>query len=153
IDTPGYGAFISDARSCLRVADGAVLLVDGVAVVEVQTEEAWGFAQEFDLPVLIAASRLDRENASLSRALDSIGASCGRQVARVQVPVGAEKGFRGVVDLIPMKACVSRGDGSGGSQPTATPPPLADEAKAARDKLMEMVAEVDDALMEKFFSA
>src|SRR5262245_10813832 len=91
IDTPGYGAFISDARACLRVADAAVLLVDGVAGVEVQTEEAWGFAEEFGLPVLVAVSRLDRENASMGRALESITESLGRQAVPVQVAVGAEK--------------------------------------------------------------
>jgi len=153
IDTPGYGAFIADARACLRVADAAVLLVDGVAGVEVQTEEAWGFAQEFDLPVLIVISRLDRENASMERVLTSITESLGRQAVPVQVPVGSEKGFKGVVDLVAMKALVYPADESGKVQTTDVPAEALEEAKAAREKLMEMVAEVDDALMEKFFSA
>jgi elongation factor G len=153
IDTPGYGAFISDARACLRVADGAVLLVDGVAGVEVETEEAWSFAQEFDLPVLIAVSRLDRENASMARAMTSISEAIGRQAVPVQIPVGAEKEFRGVVDLVTMKAYVYAGDESGKFQTTDIPAALLEEAKAAREKLMEMVAEVDDTLMEKFFAA
>jgi elongation factor G len=153
IDTPGYGAFIADARACLRVADAALLLVDGVAGVEVQTEEAWGFAQEFGLPVLIGITRLDRENASMERALASITASLGRQAVPLQLPVGSEKGFQGVIDLVSMKALVYQGDESGKFQTTEVPADSLGEAKAAREKLMEMVAEVDDALMEKFFSA
>jgi len=153
IDTPGYGAFIADARACLRVADGALLCVDGVAGVEVQTEEAWGFAQEFNLPVLIIASRLDRENASLDRAMGSITEALGRQAVPIQIPVGSEKGFKGVVDLVSMKALVYAGDESGKFQTTDVPADLQQEAKAAREKLMEVVAEGDDTLMEKFFSA
>jgi elongation factor G len=153
IDTPGYGAFIADARACLRVADGAILLVDGVSGVEVQTEEAWGFAHEFDLPVMIAISRLDRENASMERALQSITQSLGRQAVPVQVPVGSEKGFRGVVDLVTMKALVYAADESGRFQTVEVPAEALDEAKAARERLVEMAAEVDDALMEKFFAA
>ena len=153
IDTPGYGAFIADARACLRVADGALLLVDGVAGVEVQTEEAWGFAQEFNLPVLIIASRLDRENASLDRTMGSITEALGRQAVPIQIPIGSEKGFKGVVDLVSMKALVYPGDESGKFQTTDVPADLQQEAKAARERLMEVVAEGDDALMEKFFSA
>jgi elongation factor G len=153
IDTPGYGAFIADARACLRVADAALLLVDGVAGVEVQTEEAWGYAQEFNLPVLISISRLDRENSSMSRTMGSIVESLGRQAVPVQIPVGAEKGFKGVVDLVTMKAFLYPEDESGKFQTTDVPADLQGEAKAARDKLMEMVAEVDDSLMEKFFAA
>src|SRR5262245_4995282 len=153
IDTPGYGAFIAEARACLRVADGALLLVDGVSGVEVQTEEAWGFAQEFNLPVLIIASRLDRENASIERAMESISAAFGRQAVPIQMPVGSEKGFKGIVDLVAMKAHVYPGDESGKFQATDIPADLQADAKAAREKLMEAVAEGDDALMEKFFSA
>jgi elongation factor G len=153
IDTPGYGAFIADARACLRVVDGALLLVDGVAGVEVQTEVAWGFAQEFDLPVMIVVSRLDRENASMERAMASITEAFGRQAVPIQVPLGSEKGFRGVVDLVTLKGVVYAGDESGKFQPAEAPPQLPDDLKAARERLMEAVAEVDDALMEKFFAA
>jgi elongation factor G len=153
IDTPGYGAFIADARACLRVADGAVLLVDGVAGVEVQTEEAWGFAQEFNLPVLIAVSRLDRENASLERAMASIQEAFGRQAVPIQVPMGVERAFKGVIDLVSLKGFLYGDDESGKFQTLDAPTPLPPETKAARERLMEAVAEVDDALMEKFFSA
>jgi elongation factor G len=153
IDTPGYGAFIADARACLRVADGALLLVDGVAGVEVETEEAWGFAQEFNLPVMIVVSRLDRENASLERAMASISEAFGRQAVPLQVPMGTAKGFRGVIDLVSLKGAYYAEDESGKFQVVDAPADLPAEVKAARDRLMETVAEVDDALMEKFFSA
>ncbi|HET8947478.1 MAG TPA: elongation factor G [Candidatus Polarisedimenticolia bacterium] len=153
IDTPGYGAFIADARACLRVADGAVLLVDGVAGVEVQTEEAWGFAQEFNLPVIIAVSRLDRENASLERAMASITEAFGRQAVPIQVPMGTERAFKGVIDLVSLKGFLYGEDESGKFQTLDAPNPLPAETKGARERLMEAVAEVDDALMEKFFSA
>jgi|SoiMethySBSTD1v2_1073268.scaffolds.fasta_scaffold11141_3 elongation factor G len=153
IDTPGYGAFIADARACLRVADGAVLTVDGVAGVEVETEEAWGFAQEFNLPVLIAVSRLDRENASLERAMASITEAFGRQAVPIQVPMGSERAFKGVIDLVSLKGSLYGDDESGKFQILDAPSPLPPEIKAARERLMEAVAEVDDALMEKFFSA
>ena len=71
IDTPGYGAFIADAKGALRVLDSALVMVDGVAGVEVQTEEAWGYAREFDLPGLVVVNKLDRENASMARAVES----------------------------------------------------------------------------------
>jgi len=153
IDTPGYGAFIADARACLRVVDGAVLLVDGVSGVEVQTEEAWSFAQEFNLPLLIAVSRLDRENASLERAMASITEAFGRQAVPIQVPMGTERAFKGVIDLVSLKGFLYGDDESGKFQTLDAPAQLPPETKAARDRLMEAVAEVDDALMEKFFSA
>ena len=153
IDTPGYGAFIADARACLRVADGVVLLVDGVAGVEVQTEEAWGFAQEFNLPVIIAVSRLDRENASLDRAMASITEAFGRQAVPIQVPMGTERGFKGVIDLVALKGYLYGDDESGKFTTLDAPDALPPETKTARERLMEAVAEVDDALMEKFFSA
>src|SRR2546426_6427218 len=153
VDTPGYGAFIADAKAALRVLDGALVVVDGVAGVEVQTEEAWGYAEEFELPRLFVINKLDRENASFARALESIGRAFGRQAVPVQIPMGAEKTFAGVVDLVANKAYVYDKDESGRHRVTDVPADLGGAAKEARDTLMEMVAEVDDALMEKFFES
>jgi len=153
VDTPGYGAFIADAKAALRVLDGALVVVDGVAGVEVQTEEAWGYAEEFELPRLFVINKLDRENASFARALESIGRAFGRQAVPVQIPMGAEKTFAGVVDLVANKAYVYDKDESGRHRVTDVPADLSGAAKEARDTLMEMVAEVDDALMEKFFES
>src|SRR6266487_1904595 len=151
VDTPGYGAFIADAKAALRVLDGALVVVDGVAGVEVQTEEVWGYAEEFELPRLFVINKLDRENASFPRTLESIAKAFGRQAIPVQIPIGAEKDFTGVVDLVANKAHVYDRDESGRYRVTDVPGDLAEAVKEARDRLMEMVAEADDALMETFF--
>ena len=151
IDTPGYGAFVADAKAVLRVADGALVVVDGVAGVEVETEEVWGFAQGFDLPRLIVVNKLDRENASFARTLESIGKAFGRQVVAAQIPIGSEKSYSGLVDLVTLRAYVYQPDESGRHQVVDPPADLEGAIKEARAKLMEAVAEVDDGLMETFF--
>jgi elongation factor G len=153
IDTPGMGNFLADARSALRVADAAVVVVDAVAGVEVSTEKVWGYAEEFQLPRLIVINRLDRERASVDRTIESIRSVLGRSCIAVQLPIGEEKNFKGVVDLVSMKAYSFAGDESGKMTESAVPAGLAAEAQAARDGLIEMVAEADDSLMEKFFDA
>jgi elongation factor G len=153
IDTPGMANFLSDARAALRVADGALVVVDAVAGVEVSTEKIWAAAEELEVPRLIVLNRLDRERASLDRSLESLRAVFGRAVVPVQLPIGEEKSFRGVVDLVAMKAWTFATDGSGKPSDSEIPADLAAPAQAAREALIEMVAEADDALMEKFFDA
>ncbi len=151
IDTPGFGNFLSDTLAAMRVSDAAVVVVDAVSGVEVQTEKVWEAAEQFELPRLVVVNRMDRERASLSRTLDSLTTSFGRTVIPVQMPIGEEKSFRGVVDLVGMKAYVFETDGSGKFKEEAVPAAMEADAKAARDGLIEMVAEADDTLMEKFF--
>lgn len=153
IDTPGVGNFLGDARAALRVAELAVLVVDAVSGVQVSTEKVWSLAEEGSLPRLIVVNRLDRERASLSRTLDSMRETLGRNCVPIQLPIGEEKDFRGVIDLVAMKAWVFAPDESGKASETAVPDNLAADAKAAREALIEMVAEADDSLMEKFFEA
>jgi elongation factor G len=153
IDTPGFGNFFSDARAAMRVADAAVLVVDAVAGVEVQTEKAWQAAEDLELPRVIALNRVDRERASLQRSLESLHQSCGRAVIPIQLPIGEEKNFKGVVDLVGMKAYTFAGDGSGKMTEGAIPGDMNDAVNAAREALIEMVAEADEQLMEKFFDA
>src|SRR5579862_1231227 len=153
IDTPGMGNFLSDAQSALRVADAAVVVVDAVAGVEVSTEKVWAFAEEFQLPRIVVINRLDRERASMERAVESVKAILGRSCVAVQLPIGAEKTFTGVVDLVSNKAFTFAGDESGRMTESPVPAGMAAEAQAARDGLIEMVAEADDSLMEKFFDA
>ena len=152
IDTPGMANFFSDACSAMRVADAAVVVIDAVHGSEVITEKVWTAAAELDLPCLVVLNRLDRERGSLERSLESLQAGFGRTVVPIQLPIGAEHDFRGVVDLVAMKAVTFDGDGR-----TATvgevPAELADEAGAAREALIELVAEADDNLMEQFFEA
>jgi elongation factor G len=113
----------------------------------------WDTATELAMPRLIALNRLDRERASLDRSLESLRAVFGRTVIPVQLPIGEEKGFAGVVDLVAMKACMFVSDGSGKPVDGAIPGNMIETANAAREALIEMVAEADDALMEKFFDA
>src|SRR6266508_1855708 len=113
IDTPGMANFLSDARAALRVADGALVVVDAVAGVEVSTEKIWAAAEELEVPRLIVLNRLDRERASLDRSLESLRAVFGRAVVPIQLPIGEEKSFRGVVDLVAMKAWTFASDGGG----------------------------------------
>jgi elongation factor G len=153
IDTPGFANFLSDARAALRVADGALVVVDAVAGVEVQTEKVWAAADELSLPRLVVLNRIDRERASLERSLQSLRETCSRTVIPIQLPLGEEKSFKGVVDLVAMKAYTYQGDASGKFAEGPIPAELTDAAKAARDALVEMVAEADEALMEKFFDA
>jgi elongation factor G len=153
IDTPGFGNFFSDARAALRVADAALVVVDAVSGVEVQTEKAWAAAQEMELPRIVVLNRLDRERASLERSLESLHQVCGRAIIPIQLPIGEEKDFSGVVDLVSMKAYTFAGDGSGKMAEGSVPADMADAANKAREALIEMVAEADEGLMEKFFEA
>ena len=151
IDTPGFANFLSDARAALRVCDAALVVVDAVAGVEVQTEKVWGAATELGLPRVVALNRIDRDRASLDRTLESLREAFGRTVVPVTLPIGQEKDFKGIVDLVTMRAHLFAGDGSGKATEGDVPAPMADTARSAREALIEMVAEADDALMERFF--
>ena len=153
IDTPGFGNFIQEARGALRVADAAVVVIDAVSGVMVQTEKAWAYADEFQLPRLVVINRMDRDTASFERSLESVQQTLGRMCVPIQVPIGAEKGFKGVADLISMKAYVYQTDGSGKFTETDIPADVADRANEYREKLVEAVAESDEKLMEKFFDS
>ena len=153
IDTPGMANFLSDARAALRVADAALVVVDAVAGVEVSTEKIWAVAEELGVPRLIVLNRLDRERASLDRSLESLRGVFGRAAVPIQLPIGEEKSFRGVVDLVAMKAWTFATDESGRPAETQMPAEIEGAAHSAREALIEMVAEADDALMEKFFDA
>jgi elongation factor G len=153
VDTPGFGNFLSDTLAAMRVSDAAVVVVDAVSGVEVQTEKVWEAAEEYELPRLVVLNRLDRERASLSRSLESLHTAFGRAVIPVQLPMGEEKSFTGVVDLVAMKAYAYQADQSGKFAEQAVPDALQADARAAREALIEMVAEADDKLMEKFFEA
>jgi elongation factor G len=153
IDTPGMANFLADARAALQVADAALVVVDAVSGVQVQTEKTWQAADELKLPRLVVVNRLDRERASLERTLQSIHGTLSRTVIPVQLPIGEERSFRGVVDLVSQKAYLYQPDGSGKMTEAAIPADMADATATARESLIEMVAEADESLMEKFFEA
>jgi elongation factor G len=151
IDTPGVGNLLADTRGALRVVEAAVVVVDAVAGVQVQTEAVWQAAAEAGLPRLIVVNRLDRDRASLDRALESLREVFGRAVVPITLPIGAERAFQGVVDLLTMQAHTYLPDGSGTVKTGPIPAALAAEAAAARETLVELVAEADDTLMARFF--
>src|SRR5215472_1972648 len=153
VDTPGMGNFFSDARAGLHVADAALVVVDAVAGVMVQTEKVWAEANELALPRIVVLNRLDRERASLDRSLKSLQEACSRAVIPIQLPIGEEKNFKGVVDLIAKKAYVYQTDESGKFSEAAVPADMTGAVDSAREALIEMVAENDEKLMEKFFEA
>jgi elongation factor G len=153
IDTPGMGNFLSDARAALRVVDSALVVVDAVSGPMVRTEKVWSVAEELGIPRMVVLNRLDRERASLARSLEALHESCNRTVIPIQLPIGEEKDFRGVVDLVINKAYVYEADGSGRFTEAEIPAGMADAAGAAREALIEMVAESDEKLMETFFDA
>ena len=152
IDTPGFANFLTDARSALRVVEAAVVAVDAVAGVEVQTEKLWAEAAANGLPRIVTVNRLERDRASLDRTLESLRRDCAREIVPVQLPIGEERAFTGVVDLVRMKALTFDSDGSGKVAEGEVPAALAERAAQAREQLIEMVAEADEKLMETFFA-
>jgi len=151
LDTPGYNIFISDAKSALVAADAALVVVDGVAGVEVQTEKVWGFAEEFKLPRAIVVNKLDRERSDFQRALESINENFGRIAVPIHLPMGKERDFKGIIDLIRMTAYTYTPDGDGKGKEGEIPAEYAEAAQTAHEALVEMVAEGNDAYMEEFF--
>jgi elongation factor G len=152
IDTPGFANFLTDARAALRVVESALVVVDAVAGVEVQTEKLWSEAAGLNLPRLVAVNRVERDRASLERTLESLRRDCAREIVPIQLPIGEERGFTGVVDLMAMRAITFATDGSGKVTMGEIPAALADRAAQAREQLIEMVAEADESLMETFFA-
>src|SRR6058998_32355 len=147
VGTPGYGDFIADARAALRVVEAAIVVVDAVAGVQVQTEKVWKFATEYDLPRVIVVNRLDRERSDFFRTFESLGRRLKGRLVALHLPVGEEAGFKGFVDLVKMKAVTfAGGKATEGDIPTE----LADRAKEYREKLVEAAAETDDDLLSKY---
>ena len=151
LDAPGYANFLSEARSALRVADAALVVVDSVAGVEVQTEKVWGYAGDYDIPRLIVVNRMDRDRASFERTMQSLQRAFGRAVVPLAIPLGEEKAFVGVADLVTGKADVYHDDQSGKFEAVEVPAEIKEAATSWREKLVEMVAESNEDLIEEFF--
>ncbi|NIM01376.1 MAG: elongation factor G [Acidobacteria bacterium] len=153
IDTPGYAAFVADAKVATSVADLGLIVVEAVSGVQVITERTFDYAKQFDTPVLFALNKMDRDNAVFDTVVENLQERFGRACVPLQLPIGAESKFEGAVDLLSMKAYTFAKDDSGKMTSGAVPDDLKDRAESARAALMEMVAEADDALMEAFFEA
>jgi elongation factor G len=150
VDTPGYGNFIADTRACMRTLDCAVIILSAISGVKAQTEEIWGWANEFEIPRIAFVNKLDRERASFLRAIDDMEKMLGARGVAIQMPIGIEASFEGVIDLITMKAFYYANDGSGKYTERAIPAEYAAEAARLREQMVETVAEAYDALTEKY---
>jgi elongation factor G len=149
IDAPGYADFVGDVAAALRVADLAIFVVSAVEGVEVQTEAAWRIAEARDMPRAIFVNKLDRERASFERTLDQLKDKFGAGVAPLELPIGAEADFRGVIDLLTDEAVIYQGtDGTGTT--SAIPDEMANEEHAVHDALVEGIVVADDDLMERY---
>ncbi len=151
IDTPGYSVFRPDTKASVRVADSFALLIDGVSGPQVMTDKSWQYAREYDTPGFVIINRLDRENASFQRCLEALQARFGREAVALHIPIGEEHDFKGVVDLVEMKAFTYKTDGDGKANAEDIPEDLQANARSQREALVEMVAEGDEELMETFF--
>jgi len=151
LDTPGFNMFVHEAKMVLPVVDAALVVVDGVSGVEVVTQRVWGYCDEINLPRMIVVSRMDRERANADRVLESLIAAFGRAVTPLQLPIGSEKNLSGIVDLVRMKAYTYELGGNGKGKEGPIPANMADVAREAHERLVELVAEGKDELMEEFF--
>jgi len=149
MDCPGDENFLNDTRTCLRGADGAVVLVDAVDGVKVGTEKTWAFADEYELPKVILINKMDRERADFFKCLTELGQIFGIPCLPVTIPVGAEASFKGVINLLDQKAYLYE-DAGGKFTPIEIPADLAETVAEWREKLIESVAESDDELLEKY---
>jgi elongation factor G len=151
LDCPGYTNFLWDTRASLRAVDAGVLVVCAVAGIEVGTEKVWEMLEEFNHPRIIVINKLDRENSDYDRTVESIHEFFGRQAVPVQLPIGKEDSFTGVVDLIKKKAYMFGRDESGKFKETDIPEEMMEVVNKKSEELTEMVAENDEQLMEKYF--
>jgi elongation factor G len=149
IDTPGDQNFFTDTKNCMQGADIALFVVDAVDGVRVQTEQAWEFAEEFNMPSLIFINKIEKERADFSKAFGDISESLSSpKPIIVQLPIGSESNFKGVIDLVSMKAYVY--DEKGKPSTTDIPADMKEQAETERENLIENIAEADDALIERY---
>ncbi len=151
LDTPGFNMFVHEAKMVLPVVDAALVVVDGVAGVEVVTQRVWNYCNDIELPRMIVVNRMDRDRADANRVMESLVNAFGRAVTPLQLPIGSEKSLSGIVDLVRMKAYTYEMGGNGKGKEGPIPANMAEVAKDAHEKLVELVAEGKDELMEEFF--
>ena len=147
IDTPGFINFIEDTKGCLRVVDGAVVLVSAISGVKAETEKIWKYACEYEVPRIVFINKMDKESANFEKALSEIQSSFETEPVPLQIPIGAGESFSGVIDIVKMKAYKMNGRKVSEED---IPAELRDEAEKYRKKLVEKIAESDDALLEKY---
>lgn len=153
IDTPGDDNFVADAKSCMRVVDGAIIVVGAVSGVQVQTEKVWQYADEFSIPASLFVNKMDRERADFERTLADIQKNFSdKAILAIQIPIGKEENFKGVIDILAMKAYMYKNDSSGDYDVVPIPTEYTDEANKYREKLVETSVEIDDDIMERYLN-
>ncbi len=145
IDTPGFINFLEDTRGCLRVSDGAVLIVSAISGVKAETEKIWKYACEFEIPRIVFINKMDKENANFYRAIGELEKSFDTEAIPLNLPIGEGPQFKGLIDLIRNKAYIFEN-----SKPVESPIPDIKEIETYRKKLVEKIAEADDTLLEKY---
>ena len=150
LDTPGFADFIGEMRSAMRVSDAALVAISSVSGIEVQTDKAWEYAQDFNLPVAFYVSKMDRENADFDKVLAQLREEYSDKAVAAFLPIGQEASFKGLVDLLREKAYVFETNGSGKFTETTVPDDMKDAAASARERLVEVIVEADDELMMRY---
>lgn len=150
LDTPGYADFLGEVQSALRVVDSAIIVVDASAGVEVGTEQAWRLATERGIPKLFFVNKMDRENADFAATLDSLRSNFGKAIGPIQFPIGREKSFRGIVDLLTEQALTFHDNHDGGFEAGPIPDELQADCETYRRQLVEAIAEQDEELMLRY---
>jgi len=145
LDAPGYPDFVGEVRAAMRVSEGAIIIICAASGVEVGTEQVWGYSEESNLPRLIFINKMDRENADFHRTMNEVREKFGSRCVPLQLPIGAQNDFQGMVDLLTMKSYLGTE-----TKEAEIPSSLQDEANSLREKLVEAVAETDDRLLEKY---
>ena len=150
LDTPGFADFVGEQRSAMRVADGALVLVNATAGVEVQTQSVWAFAETFETPAIFFISKMDREHADFDSVVSDIQENISDRAVPLYIPIGKELNFKGVVNVLTGKAYTYKGDGSKDYVQGEAPADMADAVAAARETLVERVVEADDDVMMRY---
>ncbi len=152
IDTPGDSNFSFDTKSCLRIIDSVIIVIDAVSGVEFQTQKVWEYANEFKLPRIIYINRMDRERADFFKSIGSVKEKLGKKATPIFLPIGKENGFKGIVDLLAMKAYLFD-DPKGTYKSMDIPADMKGDAEAYRETMVEDIAECDEALMDKYLES
>ena len=153
IDTPGYINFIEDAKGCMRAVDAALVIMSPISGIKAETEKVWEYANEFGLSRIIFVSKMDKERADFRMVMAQLEKGFCKEATPLQIPIGSEAAFKGMVDLLSMKALVFDNDGSGRYKEGPIPDDLKDEAEEFRGKMVEKVAESEDSLLEKYLES
>ncbi|MFV1951292.1 MAG: elongation factor G [Nitrospinota bacterium] len=153
VDTPGAANFIADTQGCMRVIDGAVVVIDAESGVQIQTEKVWGWADDYGIPRIVFVNKMDHDRANQIQIFDNIKKIFKQEPIRFQLPIGEGNSFKGVVDLFRMKSLIFSGDGNGKFEEGDIPADMKDTVDQHREKLIESVAETDDNLLEKYLDS